>query len=285
MKKLINLIVLLFAILISSCHQKQMDKSEYIADDLAFDEEIIPITRQELNSSLLPLKPIEKKEGINKRIIKDGRISIEVQELVKTKSNVDFLVKKYGGYYSNENLSNSDWETAYDLKIRVPGIYFEKLITDIELGGGEIKYKDIDARDVTDQFIDLETRLANKKNYLKRFNDLLKQANSVKDILEIEGSIRVIEEEIESTTGRLKYLSDLVDYSTLDLKINKPKDTKYQIEKRDKFTKRIKYEVSKGWIGFVDFIVFVVKIWPFGIIITLIIYTWRKYRRKKKSKE
>lgn len=278
--------ILIIAFLISSCHQKQSDKSAFIADDIMLEEEIIPITRQQENSPPPPPLPqTETKEVIKKKIIKDGRIGIEVQNLEQTKIKVDSLVSKHGGYYANERLNNSDWEISYNLKIRIPSRNFEKLITDIETGGGTIKYKGIDARDVTDQFIDLETRLANKRNYLKKYNDLLKQAKSVKDILEIEEKIRGIEEEIESTTGRLKYLSDLVDYSTLDLEISKPKDYKYQPEKRDKFTKRLKHSLSKGWFGFVDFIVFMIKIWPFWIIVALIVYSWKKYRKRKKDKK
>jgi flagellar biosynthesis chaperone FliJ len=129
----------------------------------------------------------------------------------------------------------------------------------------------------------LETRLENKRNYLKRYNDLLKQATTIKEILEIEEKIRVLEEEIESTTGRLKYLSDLVDYSTLDLTITKPKDFKYNPGNRDKFSERLKQSLSKGWFGFVDFLLFVIKIWPFWIILILIFYLWRKYRKAKKK--
>lgn len=275
--------ILIIAFLISSCHQNQSDKA-YISDDMMMEEEVIPITRQELNSPPPPpLPPTETKEVIKKKIIKDGRIGIEVQELERTKTQVDSLIFNLGGYYANERLNNTDWKISYSLKIRVPSDNFEKLIAKIETGGGEIKYKEIEARDVTDQFIDLETRLANKKNYLKKYNDLLKQAKSVKDILEIEEKIRGIEEEVESTTGRLKYLSDLVDFSTLDLEISKPKDFKYQPEKRDIFTKRLKHAISKGWFGFVDFIVFVIKIWPFWIIVGLIIYGLKKYRKRKKE--
>jgi len=281
-----TILILFIAFLISSCHQSQSDKSAYIADDLMMEEEMIPITRQELNNPPPPpLPPTETKEVIKKKIIKDGSIGIEVHDLERTKTQIDSLVEKHGGYYANERLNNSDWQISYNLKIRIPSYNFEKVICKIETGGGEIKYKEIDARDVTDQFIDLETRLANKKNYLKKYNDLLKQAKSVKDILEIEEKIRGIEEEIESTTGRLKYLSDLVDFSTLDLEISKPKDYKYQPEKRDKFTKQLKYALSKGWFGFVDFIVFVIKIWPFWIIVGIIVYGWKKYRNRKKNKK
>ena len=169
------------------------------------------------------------------------------------------------------------------MQMRVLIIRTGNFISGIETSEGEILYKEIDARDVTDQFIDLETRLENKRNYLIRYNDLLKKANSVKEILEIEEKIRGLEEEIDSTTGRLKYLSDLVDYSTLDLTISKQKDFKYNPAKRDKFSERLKQSLSKGWLGFVDFLLFIIKIWPFWIIVTLILYFWKKHKKTKKK--
>ncbi len=281
-----NTISILFvALLISSCHQPEDDLSAFVADDMMLEQEMLPKSRQQQNTpEPPPLLPNETQEVIKKEIIKDGRLGIEVQNLEDTKIRVDSIVAKYNGYYAKENLFNSNFEISYNLKIRIPENNFEKLIGDIESGEGEIKYKEIDARDVTDQFIDLKTRLANKKNYLKKYNDLLKQAKSVKDILEIEEKIRGIEEEIESTTGRLKYLSDLVDYSTLDLEISQLKDLVYQPQKRDKLANRLKIALSKGWFGFVDFFVFVVKIWPFWLILAMVVYTWRRYKRRKKSK-
>jgi len=282
-----TIFILITAFLTSSCEQNQSDKVDYIAGQLMMEEEMIPITQQE---EIKPPPPppfplMETKEVIKKKIIKDGRIGIEAQELEINKTHIDSLVAKYSGYYANEQLNNSDWKISYNLTIRVPSNNFERLIAEVETGRGEIKYKEITARDVTDQFIDLETRLANKKNYLKKYNDLLKQAKTVKDILEIEENIRGIEEEIESTTGRLKYLSDLVDFSTLDLEIYKQKKHKYQPEKRDDFTKRLKHALLMGWFGFVDIIVFVIKIWPLWIIVGLIIYGWEKIRKRQTDKE
>ena len=279
MRKILTLFVL--AILIS-CNQKQAENDSYALGNV--EEEMIPVTRQTADIPPPPIAKIEKQEEVRKKIIKDGRLAILVSELEKTKSRIDILVKNNGGYYANESFNNSDWESSFNLKIRVPFTNFEKLINDIETGDGEIQYKEIEARDVTDQFIDLETRLENKRNYLIRYNDLLKQAKNVNEILEIEEKIRGLEEEIESTTGRLKYLSDLVDYSTLDLTISKKKEFKYNPVNRDKFSERIKQSLSKGWYGFVDFMLFIIKIWPFWILVTLIIYFWRKFKKRRNKK-
>ena len=269
--------------LIASCHQKQTDNASYAVDDM--DEEMMPVTRrQSPNAPPPPIDRIENQEVIKKKIIKDGRLGLRVSELEKTKLRIDTLIKNHGGYYANESFNNTEWESSFNLKIRIPSANFEKLISEIETGDGEILYKEIDARDVTDQFIDLETRLENKRNYLIRYNDLLKKANSVKEILDIEEKIRGLKEEIESTTGRLKYLSDLVDYSTLDLTISKQKDFKYNPAKRNKFSESFKQSLSKGWFGFVDFLLIIIKIWPFWIIVTFILYFWKKYKMTKNKK-
>ena len=279
MRKILSLFIL--AILIS-CNQKKAENASYALADM--EEEVNPETQQSTNAPPPPIDKIEKQEVIKKKIIKDGRLALVVSELEKTKSQIDVLVKNHGGYYANESYNNTDWESSFNLKIRVPFANFEKLIYDIETGDGEIQYKEIAARDVTDQFIDLETRLENKRNYLIRYNDLLKQAKNVKEILEIEEKIRGLEEEIESTTGRLKYLGDMVDYSTLDLTISRKKEFKYNPVNRDKFSERIKLSLSKGWYGFVDFLLFVIKIWPFWILVALTIYFWRKFKKTRNKK-
>ncbi len=271
--------IILVALLIISCQQKQSDN---LADMTMAEETVLADQQTQIDSSPL-IDEIENQEVTKKKIIKDGRLGIQVTELENTKSRIDTLIIRHGGYYANESLNNSDWETSYNLKIRIPSENFMKFISDIEAGDGEILYKEIDARDVTDQFIDLETRLENKRNYLKRYNDLLVKANSIKEILEIEEMIRALEEEIESTTGRLKYLSDLVDYSTLDLTISKQRNFKYNPAKRDKFTEKLKQSLSKGWFGFVDFFLFIINIWPLWIIILFIFYLWKKYKMKRKK--
>jgi hypothetical protein len=276
-----KLFVLILAIFIISCQQRQADKTSY--PNAYMEEEFIPDTQQSLDEQPSSIDKLEKQEVNKKKIIKDGRLGLRVTELQKTKDRVDSLVIKQGGYYSNESFNNSDWESSFNLKIRIPSTNFENFISDLESGDGEILYKVIDARDVTDQFIDLETRLENKRNYLKRYKDLLQQAKTIKEILEIEEKIRGLEEEIESTTGRLKYLSDQVDYSTLDLTISKKKDFRYNPTERDKFSERLKQSLSKGWFGFVDFILFFIWIWPFWVVIVLILIFLKKYKKTKKA--
>ena len=230
MKKIISIFALA-ALLISCSNDRPADNVSSYTNDNVTEEmvpsgEILPNKSSELNEQPTTINKVEKQEDvvIDKKIIKEGRLGLKVKDLDKTKFVIDSLVKKHNGYYANENFENSNSELAFHLKIRIPCANFEKFISEVESGDGEMLYKNIDAQDVTEQFVDLETRLENKKNYLARYKDLLKRANSIKEILEIEEEIRPLEEEIESVTGRLRYLSNLVAYSTLDLTISKEKD-------------------------------------------------------------
>lgn len=276
-----NIISLFFlVVLIQSCGEASYDKN---ANDFvgAVEEEIVPVAMP--HDVAPPPPPVKKQEVIKKKIIKDGRLGLKVDDIEKAKAQIDTLVKAYDGYYSNERFNNTESKAFFNLEIRIPSERFETFISNVEKGKGEVLYKEIDARDVTDQFIDLETRLKNKKSYLVRYNELLKEANTVKEILEIQEEIRQLEEEIESTTGRLKYLTDQVDYSTLNLNLEKQKDFTFNPADRDEFTERLKQSLSKGWYGFVDFILFLFKIWPLWVVVGVIVFVWRRIRKRRKK--
>lgn len=216
------------------------------------------------------LKTIPKKNV--KKIIKDGSISVKTNDIQLSKKGIDDLLEKLNAYYESEDLQNNDQTIYYYLKIRVPADNFEKLISSIESGSDEIKSKSIQARDITEEYVDIETRLANKREYLKRYKDLLSKATSVKDILAIEENIRILQEEIESKEGRLKYLSDQVSFSTLEINLYKDKEFVYKPQPKDKFSERVKKSLSNGWTSVVDFVLWIITIWPFIILTFLAVF-------------
>jgi|SRR5690554_568610 len=243
--------------------------------------EIIEVVEEDVESMEVDVGQGSNK--IEKKIIKDGRIGLEVLDLDLAKQKIDSLVTANGGYYANDRFDDSKYESTFSLKIRIPSSKFESFISTLESYKGKVNFKEINARDVTSEFIDLETRLSNKRKYLERYGELLKRANTVKDILQIENEVRQIEEEIESTMGRLKYLKDQVGYSSLDLVLTKKKDFKFDPKPQDSFLERFKQSLSKGWNSFVYFILFLFRLWPFWLILTVITYFLRRFRKRKKK--
>ena len=286
-------ILFLLLIVLFSCNSNSNDTKYAVAADATLSEEpaavesVAELSMSEKDKATdkddTELKTVEP-VLIKKKIIKDGNISVKTNDIAISKKNIDELLKKLNAYYETEDLQNNDQSISYNLKIRVPADNFEKLISSIENGKDELTSKNIQARDVTEEFVDITTRLANKREYLRRYKELLSKASTVKDILAIEENIRVIEEEIESKEGRLKYLSDQVSFSTLALSLYKEKEYVYKPQAQDKFSERIKNSISEGWTSIIDFSLWTIAIWPFIILITGIVYIVRKIKRKRKNK-
>jgi hypothetical protein len=218
-----------------------------------------------------------------KKIIKDGKMSVKVSDVEQGKKSIDALVKKFNGYYEREEFINNDRMNSFDLRIRIPSVNFENILSGVEEGIGEVISKNIYSRDVTEEFIDVQTRLINKKNYLKRYNELLSKAASVEDIIKIEENVRTLQEEIESKEGRLKYLTDQVEYSTLNVHLFKEVEYIFKSGKEDRFTERLKSSLNNGWKGIVNFTLWLIQSWPLLILAVGIIFGWRRYSRRKRT--
>jgi len=102
----------------------------------------------------------------------------------------------------------------------------------------------------------------------------------MKDILEIEEKIRALEEEIESTTGRIRYLDDQVSFSTLYLTITKEIPYKYVPSEEPSFWERIKESAGDGWKNLINLLLYLVEIWPLYLIIAACIPIFRWLKRK-----
>lgn len=213
------------------------------------------------------------------KIIKTGRMGIRVDRIESAKGQVDELLAAHQGYYAEEN-SNDGTRSDMTLTIRVPSARFDTFVAALESNKGTVLYKNISARDVSEEFVDIETRLENKRQYLERYRELLKRAATIEDILKVESYIRTLEEEIESAEGRLRYLDNQVNYSTLELSLSTDRAVG---PARDSFGARIVRALSTGWQGFVSLLIGVLYLWPLllaGSVVGFIL-RWQIERRKK----
>jgi hypothetical protein len=228
------------------------------------------------------LEDAVEQDVTQRKLIKNGSMTLVVDNLEQTRNDVVGLIEKHGGYVSNEQYSNWEHSSSYNLTVRIPCDKFDAFVADVEAGKGKIESKSMYINDVTAEYIDMETRLNTKRSYLERYRQLLKSAKSVQEIVSIEDKIRSLEEEIDSTVGQLKYLSNQVDYSTLHLQIRHD-DTNFDPHHPDHgqgFWQRFSQSLSSGMRGLVDFAFFLVRIWPAWIIILLVLGVIRRAKRK-----
>ena len=225
----------------------------------------------------------DTEKGRSQKIIKDGNMKIRVEDINSSEILVDSMIRDHDGYVSSERFENVEKYRRYYLVIRIPAGNFDPFLSDLAKGVGEVISRSIQARDVTEEYIDLETRLENKRKYLDRYHELLNKANSVEDILKIQEQIRQLEEEIGSVTGRMEYLDNQVDYSTLNLTLEEEKPYSFSPAKKLNLPERLKGALVNGWTTFVQFLLGVIYLWPFIVAGLIIWFAVRQYRKRGKK--
>jgi hypothetical protein len=284
-KKRLTGFLIIFSAIFSGCGDRPAEEM-YVVDEMqerSYQPEAMPGRQATLSS---PERDAVSGSDIvtdEKKVIRSGNIGLKVDDLEDARQVIDSLVLYFGGYYSNESFNDFDHQAMYHLTARVPSASFEPFTEGIETSGFRVADKNISARDVTEEYIDLEMRLANRRRYLERYNELLKQAGTIKDIIDIEENTRKLEEEIESAEGRLKYLTGQIDYSTLYITLTQEKEFRFRPDRRDGFYERLKQSLSGGWYGLIDFSLFIIRLWPFWIILVIAVALFRRFagRRKK----
>lgn len=217
-----------------------------------------------------------KANSESRKLIKTADLKIMTSNLHNSKKNIDIIKNKWLAYYENENMSSRSHSATYLLKIRVPSNNFDSLVNDLEKMGDTIDTKTVRTNDVSLEYTDLETRLENKRSYLKRYREILSKAAKIDDILAIEDKVRILEEEIESTVARIKYLSSQVGYSTINIELYQ-KGLKDNYKKT--FTEKVQSAFLSGWSMLVSLFLVLINIWPLLLAIVALYFYLNKNRR------
>lgn len=214
--------------------------------------------------------------AIEIKLIKTGTLEFQTSDLGSTYQRIRNAAQVNSGFLSNESTVNEYDRIVQHLTIRVPSRNFDKLVDAVCKGVEHFDTKTIEALDVTEEFVDAEARLKTKKQVEQRYQDLLKRANKISEILEIERQIGELRAEIESIEGRLRYLNNRVDYSTLDISFYK-KTPEHRVVEENRFGRAFR----NGWDGMVSFMIGLTSIWPFLLIFGVSGYfVWRRWRKK-----
>ena len=154
---------------------------------------------------------------LDRQLIKEGTINFETHDIAETRQHIESLVQKYGAYISQEDECATSFRIYQNMTVRIPKAHFDVFVTELSGGVKKIDEKSITVQDVTEEFIDTTARLAVKKETEQGYLRLLNQAKTIKDILDIQNELEDIRSDIESIEGRLRYLKNSVNFSTLHI--------------------------------------------------------------------
>jgi uncharacterized coiled-coil protein SlyX len=153
-----------------------------------------------------------------RQIIYRATIVLDVKDFAATERQVAALIKQTGGFvaqFREERPYGAQRGGRWTIRVPVP--QFDKFVE--EAGKlGVAQSRDITSEDVSEEFVDLTARLKNKQQLEARLLELVaKRSDEIKDILALEAELSRVREEIERMQGRLRYLTDRVALTTVEL--------------------------------------------------------------------
>lgn len=270
---------LMFLSSFSSC--KKADESDL--DQKIMAVKLPPKENSEASSLYDKLDSPDKEDqkNIEQKIIKTGNIRFETNDLGETYSQIITAVKKHRAIVQNDTEGKDYGSVFRKIIVRVPSKNFDLFLSDISKGVAYFDNKEISSQDVTEEYIDIDARLKAKKVLEARYLELLKKANKVSEMLEIEKQLSAIREEIEAKEGQLRYMQSQISMSTITIEFYKT--VANEGGATISYGSKIWNAIKSGFNGLSSFFIGLLSIWPFVIILAAGFYFIRK-RFKKKTK-
>lgn len=157
----------------------------------------------------------------NQMIIYTGFIEIEVSDYNKTVTNIINKVNELNGFIvkSNEYQHRVDENRIGEIVVRIPDEHFHSFMNHVEDSSTKVLSKTTSGNDVTEEYVDLQSRLRSKQAVEERLLSFMKEAEKTDDLLKISNDLARVQEEIEQIKGRMNYLENHVAFSTITINI------------------------------------------------------------------
>ena len=155
-------------------------------------------------------EPKEPEKPVARQIIYTAEMHLMVFKRDEAMKRVEELTLAVGGYIQSMS------EGYY--VVRVPAPRLREIMS--EVGGlGMVTHRSLQARDVTEEYVDLQTRIRVLRETQTQLFDLLKKARTVEEALMVRQALDRVTMELEQALGRLRMLESLIGFSTLTVRI------------------------------------------------------------------
>jgi Domain of unknown function (DUF4349)/Putative zinc-finger len=154
-------------------------------------------------------------------IIRTAELSLTTKEFDKARSSVEEILKRRHGYVGELNVSTPTGSARSLVgTLRVPAGQLDATLAELK-GLGRVEKESQNGEEVTQQYVDLQARLANASHTEQRLTDILRQrTGKLSDVLAVEMQISRVRGEIEQMEAQRKSMKNQVDFATLTITVS-----------------------------------------------------------------
>ncbi len=218
-------------------------------------------------------------------------ISAETEDLDALLEALRDEIDSLGGYVEGQNIHNG---SAYasrryrsaSLTVRIPAADVDKF-ADNMAGLANVVRSNKNLEDITLTYVSTESRVKALQVEEARLLELMEQAETMADLLEIEARLTNVRYELENHASRLKVYDNQVDYATIYLNLEEVQEYTPVAERTvwQRITEGFSGSLKGLWEDLTDIFVWVIVSLPYllvwAAVITGAILLIRKLRRGK----
>jgi len=201
-----------------------MGKSEFVGngDELAVSDYSVQVPGSAMSEEAAPA-PLaqentasDKKAGTqNRMIVRSGDLSIVTKDVRKSVEEVATYVASAGGFVVSSNIEGTADAPSARVEVRVPVEKFQQSIDSIKKAGIRVTEESINGEDVTEDYTDTQANIKNLQASEAQFQEIMKQAVKVSDVLEVQRQLERVRGEIDIAQGHAQYLEKSAKLSSI----------------------------------------------------------------------
>lgn len=172
---------------------------------------------------LPPVMPVPEAppadKSLPRKITHNLYANIQVTDIETAVERLTELAASYGGYIVDSQINNYEHNAYARISMKIPADQFDGVRGSLK-EVGKVLNQHLRANDITNQYYDAETRLRNWQAQEQRYLEILQEADTVGDIIQVESALSNIRMQIEQLQGQLKLWDHEVAYSTLEAELH-----------------------------------------------------------------
>jgi hypothetical protein len=215
-------------------------------------------------------------------IIRTASLTVRVESVPKALDAARADTESAGGYVGDETTTrDEDGHEHTRVVLRVPVERYDSVLAGLE-GAGKLLERSAKAEDVTDQVVDVESRIKSQRASVARVRALMDRATKLSDVVTLEGELSSRQAELEALLARQASLKDRTTLATITLSLTETPVTESEGEDDPGFTDAL----AGGWGAFVTMLrwlaVALGAALPFAAVAALLVLLWPRVVRARR---
>ncbi len=164
-------------------------------------------------SAALPENDVER------MVIRTADLDLVVPETEQALEQITELAEGLGGYVVSLNTYQYEQGVQGNVTLRIPAESFDAALTQLKALATTVRHETVSGQDVTEEYVDLESRLRHLRAKEDQLLEFLDQAEDTEAVLAVYEQLSATQEEIERVTGRMQYLENQTSLATISVRL------------------------------------------------------------------